>query len=85
MMTKLLGKTGILFLAIFGFAPFWLMYFLADVFYIFTYHIIGYRKKTVRNNLKNSFPEKTEVEIKQITKAFYRHLSDLTFETIKAF
>lgn len=85
MMNKLLGKTGIFFLKIFGHTPFWLMYFLADVFYILGYYIIGYRKNTVLQNLRNSFPEKNHLEIHQISKAFYRHLSDLTFETIKAF
>jgi KDO2-lipid IV(A) lauroyltransferase len=84
-MSKLLGKTGIFFLKVFGLAPFWLMYFLADVFYILSYHLIGYRKKTVLQNLKNSFPEKSEEEIRQISKAFYQHLSDLLFETIKTF
>lgn len=84
-MSKFLGKTGIFFLNIFGLAPFWLMYFLADVFYLLSYHIIGYRKKTILQNLKNSFPEKTNKEIEQISKAFYRHFSDLFFETIKSF
>jgi KDO2-lipid IV(A) lauroyltransferase len=84
-MNKILGKTGVFFLKIFGLIPFWLMYFLADIFYIAGYYLIGYRKKTVLLNLKNSFPEKSEDEIKQISKAFYRHLSDLIFETIKAF
>jgi len=85
MMNKIFGKTGVFFLKIFGFVPFWLMYFLADLFYIVGYYLIGYRKKTVIRNLRNSFPEKTEAEITQISKAFYRHLADLTFETIKAF
>jgi KDO2-lipid IV(A) lauroyltransferase len=85
MMNNLVGKTGIFLLRIFGLAPFWLMYFLADVFYVLSYHLIGYRKKIVLINLKNSFPEKDEEEIRQISKAFYQHLSDLIFETIKAF
>ncbi len=35
-------------------------------------------------NLRNSFPEKSEEEIKQISKRFYKHFCDITFESIKA-
>lgn len=84
-MSKLLGNTGIFLLKTFGLAPFWFMYFLADVSYLLGYYIIGYRKKIILTNLINSFPEKTKEEIQQISKAFYHHLSDLFFETIKGF
>jgi len=84
-MNKLLANTGIFLLRVFGLAPFWLMYLMADIFYFIGYYIIGYRKKTVLTNLRNAFPEKTEQEIHQISKKFYHHLADLFFETIKAF
>lgn len=45
--------------------------------------MIGYRKKVVIQNLKNSFPEKSEDEIKKITKQFYKHFCDVIFETLK--
>lgn len=35
------------------------------------------------NNLKNSFPQKTEKEIQLLTKQFYKHFADVIFETIK--
>ncbi len=44
--------------------------------------LIGYRLKVVKTNLRNSFPEKSEAEIKKITAAFYRNLSDTILETI---
>lgn len=84
-MKKLLAKTGVLFLNILGRTPFWLIYIWADIFYLISYHLIGYRKKTVIQNLKNSFPEKTDAEIKKISIAFYHHFSDLVFETIKSY
>jgi len=84
-MNKLLNHTGIFFFRIFSLAPFWLLYFLADIFFFLSYYIIGYRKNTVLTNLKNAFPEKSEEEIQRISKAFYHHLADLFFETIKAF
>lgn len=63
--------------------PFWFIYFLSDVFYQINYFVIKYRKSVVLKNLINSFPEKTNAEIKSISKKFYRHFSDLTLETIK--
>jgi len=47
--------------------------------------VIGYRKKVVMQNLKNSFPEKNEEEIKKITKQFYKHFCDVIFETLKLY
>ncbi len=35
------------------------------------------------SNLRNSFPEKSETEIKQITKAFYKQFMDVIVETVK--
>ncbi len=64
--------------------PFFLVYFWADVFYFIIYYVAGYRKKVVIDNLRKSFPEKTEKEIKTLTKKFYHHLSDVTLEAIKA-
>ena len=36
-------------------------------------------------NLKNSFPDKSEKEINEIAKKFYRHFCDLAVESIKVF
>ena len=63
--------------------PFWVIFGLADIFYVFLYYIVRYRRQTVQQNLINSFPEKSAEEIKKITKKFYHHLSDLGLETIK--
>ena len=63
--------------------PFRLMYLLSDVLYFKIYYVFGYRKKVVLMNLRNSFPEKSEEEIKKISKKFYRYFCDLVLETIK--
>lgn len=63
--------------------PFWILYGISDVFYVLVYHIIGYRKKVVFDNLRRSFPEKPEAEIRQIAAKFYRHFCDTIFETLK--
>jgi KDO2-lipid IV(A) lauroyltransferase len=46
--------------------------------------MIGYRRKVVFNNLRNSFPEKTEQELTKIAKGFYHHLCDIVVESVKS-
>ena len=43
----------------------------------------GYRRKIVRRNIANSFPEKTEEERKAIERGFYHFLCDYGVETLK--
>ncbi len=62
--------------------PFWALYLLSDGFY-YLFWISGYRKKVVLENLRNSFPEKSEQEITALAKAYYSYLCDLTLETLK--
>lgn len=63
-------------------APHFILYGLADLVYFVLYYLIGYRKKVVYKNLRNSFPEKTDQEIQVIAKKFFRHLSDIFIENI---
>lgn len=63
--------------------PFPLLYGLSDVIYILVFHVLGYRKKIVWQNLRNSFPDKNEKELKAIRKKFYRYFCDLFLETFK--
>jgi KDO2-lipid IV(A) lauroyltransferase len=42
-----------------------------------------YRKKVIWTNLKNSFPEKSDTELKIIEEDFHLHFTDLIVETIK--
>ncbi len=65
--------------------PYFILYGIADFFYFLMYYVVGYRKKIVLNNLKNSFPEKTEKERKAIARKFYRYFVDLIFESLKNF
>jgi len=76
-------KIGIFLLKVLAKFPFWFIYFLSDIFYWFVYYVVGYRKKVVIGNLKNAFPEKSEIEINAISKKYFRHFADLTLETIK--
>jgi KDO2-lipid IV(A) lauroyltransferase len=64
--------------------PFWLFYRVSDVVYFIVYHVIGYRKKIVTNNLKLVFPEKSSEEIITIRKKFYAHMCDMFLEMVKS-
>ncbi|WP_417857217.1 lysophospholipid acyltransferase family protein [Xanthomarina gelatinilytica] len=72
------------FLWLISILPFRLLYLFSDGIYILIYHIIGYRKKTVKENLHLVFPDKSNKEIKTITKTFYHHLCDMIVESIKS-
>jgi KDO2-lipid IV(A) lauroyltransferase len=63
--------------------PFPLLYLKSDFFYFLMYYVVGYRKKVVYQNLKNSFPEKSHEELKMIERKFFRYLCDLFLETFK--
>ena len=63
--------------------PLSVLYFFSDILYAITYHLVRYRRKMVRRNLTNSFPEKSLKEIVTIEKEFYHHFCDYFFETIK--
>jgi KDO2-lipid IV(A) lauroyltransferase len=63
--------------------PLPVLYFFSDFIYLLLYYFPSYRRKVVATNLKNSFPEKSEEELKCIEKKFYKHLADLFIETLK--
>lgn len=65
--------------------PFPLLYGLSDILFFIFYYIFPYRRKVVLQNLRSSFPEKPEAEIRKIEKEFYRHFCDVLVETIKLF
>ena len=61
----------------------WVLYRLADVGYLFIYYVLKYRRGIVRQSLVSSFPEKTNSEIVNIEKQFYRWFADYFLESIK--
>ena len=65
--------------------PYPLLYLLSDIIFLIMYRVIGYRKKVVFTNLKNSFPNKSKQELKKIMSDFYRHLCDIIMESVKGF
>jgi|SRR6185436_4362952 len=65
--------------------PFRVLYALSDFLFLFFYYLIGYRKKVILQNIRNSFPAKTSEEHREIAKKFYHHLMDLIVESLKIF
>ncbi len=59
------------------------LYFLSDGIYLLVYHVFGYRRKVVMDNLLIAFPEKTHKEKIQIAKKFYHNFIDSFIEVIK--
>jgi len=71
------------FLWIISILPFRVFYWLSDVVYFIVYYIIGYRKKTVRENLALALPHLSPEERLVIEKKSYQHLCDMFMEMIK--
>jgi Kdo2-lipid IVA lauroyltransferase/acyltransferase len=63
--------------------PFRLLYILSDVLCFLLFRVGGYRRQVIRTNLRNSFPEKTDAQIKRIEARFQEWFCDLVLETIK--
>jgi len=63
--------------------PFPILYLFSDFIYIIVYHIIGYRKKVVRENIAIALPYLSLQERLIIEKKSYRHLCDMFLEMIK--
>jgi KDO2-lipid IV(A) lauroyltransferase len=62
--------------------PLRVLYVFSDFVFLLIYYFPSYRRKVVATNLKNSFPEKSEAELKSIEKKFYHHLVDFFIETL---
>ena len=63
--------------------PLKILYILSDILFFPMFYIVRYRRKLVYQNMKDSFPEKSEKEIRRMEKAFYHHFCDYIVETIK--
>ena len=71
------------FLWLISILPHRLFYLFSDFVFFLVYHVIGYRKKVVRENLELVFPEKSKEEIYRIQKNFFKHMCDMFLEMVK--
>lgn len=82
-MTNIFSNLGILVVKAISYLPFPILYLFSDVLYFIIYKVVGYRKKVVRTNLRNSFPNKTKSELLEIEKKYYHVLCDIIVDTTK--
>lgn len=67
-----------------SFLPLPVLFIFSDIIlYPLVYYVVRYRLDVVRQNLKNSFPQKTQQELRRIERAFYHHFCDSFEETIR--
>jgi len=71
------------FLWLLAWLPLGVLYILSDLLFVLVYYVVRYRRKVVRNNLQNSFPDKSKKEILRIERRFYLHFCDYILETVK--
>ena len=65
--------------------PLKVLYFISDLLFYPIYYLVRYRRKVVRKNMTNSFPDKSASEIKKMEKEFYHSLCDYFVETMKLY
>ena len=65
--------------------PFFFIYLISDILFIILFYFVKYRRKTVYQNIKNSFPQNSIKTRKKICYDFYRHFCDLIVESLKLF
>lgn len=63
--------------------PLWIHYLLSDGLFLILYYVVRYRQKVVRSNLESSFPNKTQQELRQTERDFYRWFCDYLVESVK--
>lgn len=83
MIKKGFSRLGVFFLYAISLFPLPVLHFFALLLYFPLYHLVGYRKQVVRENLAKSFPEKSKKELLDIEQKFYRFLCEMIFEVIK--
>lgn len=84
-MIKWLQGAGMYFLHFISYLPLAVLYLLSDFLKFVILPIVGYRKTVVRENLQQSFPNKTKAEIQRLQSQFYGFFSDLLVENVKSF
>jgi Kdo2-lipid IVA lauroyltransferase/acyltransferase len=63
--------------------PWPVLYRLSDALNALLFSLVGYRKRVIWENLRNSFPDKNDEQLRPIARAFYQHFTDLIVETVK--
>ena len=62
--------------------PYWFQYYVLQEMIYCVLRCLRYRYKTITQNLRNSFPDKSDKEIRKIRHRFYLNLSEMIVNTI---
>ena len=68
-----------------GFAalPYWFRYYVVeDIGFFVLYYCLRYRMRVVKENLRNSFPEKSRLELLRNRRRFYSTLSEIFVDSV---
>ncbi|MBN2616260.1 MAG: lysophospholipid acyltransferase family protein [Bacteroidales bacterium] len=84
-MNFIISGLFIFFIVLVGLIPFRLLYVFSDFTRFLLYRVIGYRKKVVDQNLRQSFPDWDEDQLRKVTHNTYKNLTDIFIEGIKTF
>lgn len=83
MFSKLAHKLLMLQLWAWAIQPLWILYRYSSILAWILRYIVRYRLSAVRKNLRESFPEKSQDDLREIEHQFYRNFTDYIFETVK--
>jgi KDO2-lipid IV(A) lauroyltransferase len=67
-----------------GWLPLPVLYGAAWLAYLAIYYVAGYRREVVRENLSNAFADRNARELTLLAKKFYRQLTEVAVEIVKA-
>lgn len=70
-------------LKLISYLPWRVLYLLSDGLFCLLYYVVRYRRRIVRKNLTESFPDKDRAAIRQIERNFYRFFADMFLESCK--
>ena len=64
--------------------PLGVLYSFSKPIYFLAFHIIRFRRSIVENNIKNSFPNLSDTERKELIKSHYNNYIDVSLEILKS-
>ncbi len=63
--------------------PLPLLYLLADILFLLFFHVIGFQRRLVEENLRGAFPGHPPAATRRLAAKSYRNMVQILFETIK--
>lgn len=67
-----------------SYLPFGALYVVSDFIAFVLHRLLQYRREVIMTNLRRSFPDKSEAELEEIRRKFYRNFADIIVESFKS-